>query len=456
MEWKVHRPGWRLPGSRQWWSVFGIGVALGSVVFGMRLLLTDAGASGGIDSMGAAAGGNYSSGVYRGVLPRPVHLNISESENRNAMTGDSRDPGTDGKSSPSGSDEADKPSGLEAPDNGGKQAAEDAAQAGVDNSAGKSDERADAANGPTGSASSTGSAGSTGEKPAASGQSALADVQVRVYLTDTGKVEKVPLETYVMGVLAGEMPIDFELEALKAQAIAARTYIFRRLASGENELAGRGADVTDTVKHQVYVSKRELDRRWEGEQKSENLAKLEQAVRETEGLVVTYEGEPIEAAFFSTSNGYTENSEDYWSLSLPYLRSVTSPWDKELSPRYEQETTFKLSKFYRLMGLSGKTASSKPTIKVIEKTEGRRIKTLRINGRTFTGREVRERLGLASSQFSWKIGKGEITFTTYGLGHGVGMSQWGANGMAQEGSKAVDILLHYYTGAKVEQASKLP
>ncbi|WP_261800310.1 stage II sporulation protein D [Paenibacillus sp. PAMC21692] len=291
-------------------------------------------------------------------------------------------------------------------------------------------------------------------EPAVKG--ALEGVTVRVYLTGTGTVEKVPIETYVMGVLAGEMPIDFELEALKAQAIAARTYIVRRLASGDNELASRGADVSDTVEHQVYVSKKELGRRWEGEAEAENLAKLAQAVRETEGLVVTYEGEPIQAAFFSTSNGYTENSEEYWTMSLPYLRSVDSPWDKSISPRYEQEETFELSRFYKLMGMKGKKAKGKPSIKLVDKTEGNRIKSISVNGTAFTGREVRERLGLASSQFSWKIGKEGITFTTYGFGHGVGMSQWGANGMAKEGRTAVDILLHYYSGTKVEQASNLP
>ncbi|MDQ6420933.1 stage II sporulation protein D [Paenibacillus sp. LHD-117] len=291
---------------------------------------------------------------------------------------------------------------------------------------------------------------------AASGKSALEGVRVRVYLNDTGKVETVPIETYVIGVLAGEMPIDFELEALKAQAVAARTYIVRRLAAADNDMARKGADVSDTIQHQVYVSKSELARRWSGEAKSANLAKLKRAVQETEGLVITYEGEPIEAAFFSTSNGYTENSEEYWTLTLPYLRSVASPWDKELSPRYEQEETMKLSQFYRLMGITGKAAGSKPALKVIERTEGKRIKEMKINGKLFTGREVRERLGLASSQFSWKIGRGTITFTTYGLGHGVGMSQWGANGMAKGGGKAADILLHYYTGTRVEQASKLP
>ncbi|GKU76926.1 stage II sporulation protein D [Paenibacillus sp. L3-i20] len=293
--------------------------------------------------------------------------------------------------------------------------------------------------------------------PKVKADGALDGTMVSVYLTDQKKVETVPIETYVLGVLAAEMPIDFHLEALKAQAVAARTYIVRRLMLEKGpDARGGKADVLNTTEHQVYLSQSELAKRWKGEDKVVFLAKLKRAVDETKGLIVTYKGEPIEATFFSTSNGYTENSEDYWEQSLPYLRSVISPWDKKLSPRYEGEVVFKRNAFYRTMGLSGKLARTKLVMKVTERTDGNRIKELTINGKAFSGREVRERLGLASSQFKWKIEKDKIIFTTYGFGHGVGMSQWGANGMAQEGRSAEEILLHYYTDSKLEQASKLP
>lgn len=289
-----------------------------------------------------------------------------------------------------------------------------------------------------------------------SGSSPLDKVKVKIYLTNDRKVEKVSLETYVLGVLAGEMPPDFELEALKAQAIAARTYIVKRLSSGTvDEISKKGADVSDTIAHQAYISKDELRARWKSEEQKAKLEKLEQAVNETKGLIVTYNGGPIEAAFFSTSNGYTENSEDYWEMSLPYLRSVESPWDKELSPRFRQQTEIGVKELYRKLGISGKAAASKLKMKLGATTEGKRVKEIRINGVSFTGREVREKLGLASTQFTWKIDKEKIVFTTYGMGHGVGMSQWGANGMAKEGKDAIEILEHYYTGATVEQASKL-
>lgn len=305
-------------------------------------------------------------------------------------------------------------------------------------------------------ASGAGKVGAKAESEAED-EGALDRISVRIYLTEEGRIETVPLETYVQGVLAGEMPIDFELEALKAQAIAARTYIVRRLSlrdrSGMNT---DKADVTDTIEHQVYVPVAQLAHKWTGDQEKANLAKLKRAVEETRGLVITYEGEPIQAAFFSTSNGYTENSEEYWEQQLPYLRSVASPWDAAISPRYKETVTMTKEQFYAKMGLTGKKASKKLSIKVTERTDGNRIKSLTINGEAFSGREVRERLALASSQFAWTIKKDAVTITTYGYGHGVGMSQWGANGMAQDGKQAEDILRYYYTGTKVEQASKLP
>jgi len=299
-----------------------------------------------------------------------------------------------------------------------------------------------------------GGAAATGEDPP---EYALGDVVVRVYLTEEKKVEAVPIEAYVQGVVAAEMPINFELEALKAQAIAARTYIVRRLELGDRSgMPSSGADVTDTIQHQAYLSLKELESKWTGKAKTDNLAKLKRAVEDTRGLVITYEGEPIQAAFFSTSNGFTENSEDYWQQELPYLRSVSSPWDEELSPRYEETVRLSLKDFYKKLDLTGKSAKGMPDMKVIEVTDGKRIGLMKINGQSFTGRELRERLSLASSQFTWKVSGSKIAITTYGYGHGVGMSQWGANGMAMEGAAAEEILRHYYSGTSITQASKLP
>lgn len=280
-------------------------------------------------------------------------------------------------------------------------------------------------------------------------------LMVRIYMTKEKRIESVPLETYVRGVVAAEMPIGFELEALKAQAIAARTYMVRRLLQGNDSgVPVTGADVTDTIDHQVYVSVAELARKWPKNEQKKNMSKLNEAVAQTRGKIITYQGEPIEAAFFSTSNGYTENSEDYWKQEIPYLRSVQSPWDKAISPRYKETVKLSLDDFYSKLGVTEK-GSVKPSIRIVEKTEGNRISKIVIGGAIFTGREVREKLGLASSQFTWSIKGNSIAITTYGYGHGVGMSQWGANGMAQSGASAEDILVHYYSSVQVEQASKL-
>ncbi|SFJ26186.1 stage II sporulation protein D [Paenibacillus sp. UNC496MF] len=277
---------------------------------------------------------------------------------------------------------------------------------------------------------------------------------VSVYLTKDKRIEHMPIELYVRGVLAGEMPVDFELEALKAQAIAARTYIYRRLLTGDRSGLGgereKEADVDDTVMNQAYIPLSALLNRWSGNEKDANLGKLNEAVEQTKGLIVTYGGQPIEASFFSTSNGYTENASDYWNLDLPYLRSVASPWDKALSPKYEQTVTMKLKDAAAKLGL---TASEVRGMRIGSTTPGERVKDVRAGGGTLTGREIREKLSLASSDFSWTIDGNEISITTKGYGHGVGMSQWGADGMAKEGATAREILAHYYTGTKVVQAS---
>ncbi|GLI08667.1 stage II sporulation protein D [Paenibacillus tyrfis] len=295
------------------------------------------------------------------------------------------------------------------------------------------------------------------EQPSAARQQD--ELLVPVYRAKEKRTEKMALEQYVRGVVAAEMPIEFESEALKAQAMAARTYIVRRLLDGDqSNVPDASALVTDTISHQVYVTDEELKQRWGDDAFLSRMDKLKRAVEETRDLVLTYQGKPIEASFFSTSNGYTENSEDYWNFNVPYLRSVPSPWDAKLSPRYKETVAFTSKELQRKLGLPGAvpvSAGSSLGIKVIEKSQGNRIKKLSIGGKLFTGREVREKLGLNSSQFQWTWSDGEWRFTTFGYGHGVGMSQWGANGMAMEGRKAEDIVKYYYTGIAIDRASNL-
>ncbi|OGX68683.1 MAG: stage II sporulation protein D [Paenibacillus sp. RIFOXYA1_FULL_44_5] len=281
-------------------------------------------------------------------------------------------------------------------------------------------------------------------------------VVVPVYLSERKQVERVPLEYYVRGVVAGEMPIEFPMEALKAQAIAARTYLTRKMIDQDFKDVPQGAWVTDTISDQVFDSVSQMQQEW-GDNFSKNINKLDQAIQETAGQIITYQNKPIQAAFFSTSNGYTENSEDYWQQYIPYLRSVPSPWDTKISPKYKMDVVFNDREFLQKLGLNQAVpvSSGNFVMKVLDTTQGHRIKQIRIGGKIFTGREVREKLGLHSTEFSWKKIGSQIQLTTYGYGHGVGMSQWGAAGMAEEGKTAEQIIHYYYRDVKIQQMSSI-
>lgn len=279
-----------------------------------------------------------------------------------------------------------------------------------------------------------------------------AAVEVAVYRTAKKKIETLSLDQYLIGVVAAEMPADFEKEALKAQALAARTYIVSQLVNEEKIGMPEGkADVTDTELHQVYMNNEEQKKLW-GMDYKWKIAKITEAVKETSGQILTYEGKPITPTFFSTSNGYTENSEDYWSNSYPYLRSVASPWDKN-SPKFSHQKIMSVSEFEAKLGV--KLADRKNVGKVIERTAGKRVGKVEINGKVLTGREIRDKLELKSTDFSWVLKGDNIVITTKGNGHGVGMSQYGANGMASEGKDYKEIVKYYYQGVEISKTDAL-
>ena len=274
---------------------------------------------------------------------------------------------------------------------------------------------------------------------------------VSVYLSEEERVVHIPLERYVRGVVAAEMPVEFSLEALKAQAIASRTYIVQRMIQGDFSDVPQGAMVTDTPQHQAFLDDAALKARW-GLAYEKNMEKLTKAVEETRGQVLTYEGKPIYAAFFSTSNGYTENADEYWEGGgLPYLTSVPSPWDAH-SPKFRQRVEIPLEEFFAKLSLDPAVAASgdgEPWIEIVSKTAGQRVKEVRVGEQVLTGRQVREALGLNSTDFTVQIKGDTLVFTTTGYGHGVGMSQYGADGMAKEGKTAEEILRHYYRGVEL-------
>ncbi|MEH7334249.1 stage II sporulation protein D [Neobacillus drentensis] len=276
-------------------------------------------------------------------------------------------------------------------------------------------------------------------------------VEVAVFRFSKSKIEKVQLEDYLVGVVAAEMPADFEEEALKAQALTARTYIVHRLITKDTLGVPKGAQVNDTQNHQVYMNDDEQRKSW-GKDYDWKKKKVLEAVRSTSGQILTYDGKPIDALFFSTSNGYTENSEDYWSGSIPYLRSVSSPWDKN-SPKFNNQKVMTVREFEAKLGV--KIGSSGTIGKIVERTTGKRVGKVNFNGKVFSGKEIRDKLDLKSSDFAWERKGNNIVITTKGFGHGVGMSQYGANGMAEEGSDYKEIVKHYYKGVEITSAENM-
>lgn len=279
-----------------------------------------------------------------------------------------------------------------------------------------------------------------------------AAVEVAVFRSSLSKIEKVQLEDYLVGVVAAEMPADFKEEALKAQALTARTYIVNRLVSkGDLKDVPKDAQVTDTKIHQVYMNDNEQRKEW-GKDYEWKKKKILEAVQATGGQILTYNGKPIEATFFSTSNGYTENSEDYWPGKIPYLRSVSSPWDMK-SEKFNGQKEMTVKQFEAKLGV--KIGSGETIGQIKEKTIGKRVGKVDFNGKMLTGKEIRDKLNLMSSDFSWVRKGNNIVITTKGFGHGVGMSQYGANGMAAEGADYKKIVKHYYQGVEITSAETM-
>lgn len=288
-------------------------------------------------------------------------------------------------------------------------------------------------------------------KTEAGDSSADAAVEVAVYRTSAKTIENIPLDEYLVGVVAAEMPAEFHEEALKAQALTARTYIVRKLISKDKTSVPEGAEVTDLPIHQAYIDEAQMRKNW-GMDYEAKRAKILAAVQETSGQILTYNGEAIDASFFSTSNGYTENSEDYWSNELPYLRSVSSPWDKA-SPKFNDQKVVSVGQFESALGV--KLGSGGEIGKIVERTAGKRVAKVDFNGKVLSGKEIREKLELKSSDFVWERKGSNIVISTEGSGHGVGMSQYGANGMAAEGKNYKDIVQHYYQGVEISSAESM-
>ena len=265
-------------------------------------------------------------------------------------------------------------------------------------------------------------------------------------------VETMTAAEYLPGVVRGEMPAAFETEALKAQAVAERTYLYYRMASAPKD-SHPDADVcTDPACCTAWLSETDARAKW-GDKFDQCEVKIQQAVTDTDGQVVLYEGAPIMAVFHSSSAGATAASGDVWAAELPYLVSVKSPESPDSVPNYYSVNTFTAESFRTAFlaahpeaKLSGDTGG---WIRDVLLTDTGRVASATVGGVSITGKELRSLYGLRSTAFTVEASGDSVIFRVTGYGHGVGMSQYGANELAKEGKTWQEILQWYYTGVTI-------
>lgn len=272
----------------------------------------------------------------------------------------------------------------------------------------------------------------------------IGEKKINVWDINNKSVIQLNVNDYLIGVVAAEMPVEFETEALKAQAVAARTYLINKGRCEKNE----NCDIcTDPGHCQAYKSPTQLKKQW-GSNYYKYYKKVYNAVYSTNNKIIVYNNQPISAVFHSTSSGRTENSDDVWSKQLPYLKSVDSNLDV-MSPKYNSQKIFTLENFQNIL-------SDKKGVNFIDKligdityTTGGSVKTIEIGDKTLKGTEIRSLFDLNSANFSVEINNDNVYFNVKGYGHGVGMSQYGANFMAQNGDDYIKILKKYYTDTDI-------
>ncbi|MGE5614128.1 MAG: stage II sporulation protein D [Bacillota bacterium] len=281
--------------------------------------------------------------------------------------------------------------------------------------------------------------------------------KINVYITSEDETVEMDLEEYIKGVVAAEMPASFDLEALKAQAVAARTFAYGRMSGVYKSKQGihDSADIcTDSTHCQAWVGKKDAMKKWGILSAARYWGKIERAVNETRGRIVVYQGTVANTLFHASSPGRTENAEDVWQGTyVPYLRSVESEGE-EASKDYiatvmlgMDEIAEKLKEAYP----DRKIGSIAPdSIEILGLTVGRRVKMIKIGNIVIRGTEFRKLFGLRSACFTVEPVEDDLVrITTTGHGHGVGMSQWGADSLAKKGGAFEEILKHYYTGVDV-------
>lgn len=270
---------------------------------------------------------------------------------------------------------------------------------------------------------------------------------IEVYDVTAQKQLHLPLEEFVVGVVAAEMPALFEMESLKAQAVAARTYIASRCSNDE-------AICTDPAHCQAYADKQTLKARW-GDNYDTYYDRIQDAVMQTEGIIAVYEGEPIAAVFHAASSGQTEDGGAVWGTDTPYLKSVASTLPAELN-ELETEAVFDRAAFVdALRTLRPQATDTHPLVQSVTKNDSGRVAEATLGNAVFSGVELRTLFSLNSTDFSVSEDETQVYITTRGKGHGVGMSQYGSNELAKAGKTYEEILSHYYQGITLHKLEKI-
>ena len=281
---------------------------------------------------------------------------------------------------------------------------------------------------------------------------------IKLLHNNTQEVEELEIDQYLYGVVASEMPANYETEALKAQAIVARTYTIYQIIN--NSQKHENADICDSYACcQAWMSKEERISKWNAEEAEKNWNKIVEAVDSTKGKIVTYDGKPINAFFHSNSGGITESSLNIWGgIDYPYLKSVETSGEEGYS-QYSSDISLTKAELEEKMKNKYNDFSIDYTledaIKILEYTSSNRVKTIKIGNKEIAGTEARTILGLKSTNFTFKIDGDKITFSVIGYGHGVGMSQTGADKLAKDGQNYEEIIKHFYTGVEIVEVNSL-
>ena len=277
------------------------------------------------------------------------------------------------------------------------------------------------------------------------------DDTISVFMTDDNETEVMDMRDYIIGAVSAEVPASYHKESIKAQALAAVTFAEYRKKNGSNENIG-GADISDDSSvHQGYMTKAQMQEKW-GDAFDTYYQKISDAVDEVLDKIIIYDGEPIMAAYHAISSGKTESAANVWGEDVAYLQTVDSRWDKD-SSRYSSEVIYSASELRKLLeNVSGADFRSDESdwVKIKSTSDAGTVLEAEVCGVEMTGMEMRKLLSLRSPVFETEYTDGEFVFTVSGYGHGVGMSQNGADSMAQEGYTYDEIIAHYYPGAVIE------